>query len=114
MPGEGQAQDEPLHVVLAQEPGFFEAAAHGDVARLRALVEQGADVAMLIKDVPHHQQTAVPARILHVLERLVELLVVDAGRFRDLGRIAQSPRRGRKVTGQTERVRQREVHHAEV
>ena len=77
---------------LAQEPGFFKAAARGDVARLRALVEQGADVtATLVKALPHHQQTAVLARVLDVLERLVELLLVDAGRFRDLGRIAQSP-----------------------
>ena len=40
---------------------------------------------------PHHQQTDVLARVLDILERLVELLLVDEGRFRDLGRIAQSP-----------------------
>src|ERR1044071_596194 len=34
---------------------------------------------------------AVLARVLHVLERLVELLLVEPRRLHDLGRIAQSP-----------------------
>jgi Resolvase, N terminal domain/Helix-turn-helix domain of resolvase len=38
--------------------------------------------------VPHHQQTAVLARVLDILERLVELLLVDAGRFRASPRAA--------------------------
>jgi len=48
---------------LAQEPGFFEAAARGDVARLRALVEQGADVtATLVKALPHDANSGRASR----------------------------------------------------